>query len=82
MKYILSDNGEKEAVLIPINEWESILNEQNEMKRFLKSINKKYPGHTENLTEFQQKIEAAREQFNNNQIVADSDLDKIMSTWQ
>lgn len=81
MKYILSDSGEKEAVLIPINEWKSILNEQNEMRHFLKNINKKYPGHTDSLAEFQQKIQAAREQFKNNQFVADNDLDKIISTW-
>jgi len=81
MKYILSDSGKKEAVLIPINEWESLLNEQQEMKHFLKSINKKYPGHTENLAAFQQKIEAAREQFKNNQFVADTELDSIISNW-
>lgn len=81
MKYILSDSGKKEAVLIPISEWELILNEQYEMKHFLKSINKKYPGHTENLAEVQQKIDSARVQFENNQFVADNDLDAIVSNW-
>ena len=81
MKYILSESGKKEAVLIPISEWESILKEQYEMKHFLKSINKKFPGHTEDLAEFQKKIEAAREQFNNNQFVADTELDSIISNW-
>ncbi len=81
MKYVLSESGKKEAVLIPIIEWELMINEHNEMKHFLKSIKKKYPGHTENLAEFQQKIEDAREQFKNGRFVSDGDLDQIISTW-
>lgn len=81
MKYVLSESGKKEAVLIPIKEWECILNEQLEIKHFLMNLPQKYPPHTENLAAFQQKIEAAREQFNNKKFVADSDLDSIISTW-
>lgn len=81
MKYILSEKGEKEAVLLSINEWEQLVKEKNEMNHFLESINKKYPAYTKNLADFQQKIEAARQQFSNGQIVADTDLDGIISTW-
>jgi cell division septum initiation protein DivIVA len=81
MKYVLSEDGEKEAVLLSINEWERIVNEKNEIKHFLERINKKYPGYTKNIADFQQKIEDARQQFSNGQIVADTDLDGIISTW-
>jgi PHD/YefM family antitoxin component YafN of YafNO toxin-antitoxin module len=40
MKYILSENGEKEAVLLSINEWKQMVKEKNEMNHFFESINK------------------------------------------